>query len=278
MQDANTRAAAGDVKAEQAKQMQADIEDWGAEQDPKVREQKGILLAAKYKIKVPGQQNGVQGVWVTDPRGGTVKKIGEIPKGDVHVAQPAPQGASGGQPYFIPIQMADGFHSYNGRTGQAGPRIGDLKPGAGAQEKIAVAEGALHQLDELKGQFNPAWVGPLAGRGKNMQLTVSGERGDEGLAAMAAQVASLKNQIINLRTGAAMSEPEALRIMQEIPDMNNPPDVFLARLEMTRKNIAFLNDRRKVNSMGRQDTAPAPPAEATPKKRLKFNPATGKIE
>jgi hypothetical protein len=182
---------------------------------------------------------------------------GQIKKGSVAAKIPGDDGGDGPAPYFTLAQTAEGFRSFDNRKGDwHGGRLGDLKPGATAQEKMASAEAAVFQLGEVKRLFNPDWVGPAAGRYKSMQLAAVGERGEKGLAEMSAQVASLKNQIINLRTGAAMSEPEAQRIMQEIPDMNNPPDVFLSRLETTQKNIEFLNSRRKSYAYGTPGNAP----------------------
>jgi hypothetical protein len=40
-----------------------------------------------------------------------------------------------------------------------------------------------------------------------------------------------------------MSEPEAKRIMGQLPDMTQPEAVFKARLATTRKNLQVLKDR-----------------------------------
>lgn len=187
------------------------------------------------------------------PDGQWVPHQGDIPK-DAHWLQ-EPTGADGGStgaPYYLPIQTAQGILPFNARTGEfidEGRR--DLKPGAEAGERIARGVSSINQMNNLEEMFNPEWVGPLAGRYATTQLAIAGERGEKGLGEMAAQIASLKNAFIKDITGAQMSEPEALRIMQELPDINNPPDVFLARLRLARQNREFLLRRQIDVALGR---------------------------
>jgi hypothetical protein len=160
-------------------------------------------------------------------------------------------GGDGPSPFFTTVQMGDGVYKMNGRTGQL-ERIGDWKPSAGALDKIAAGEASLKQLDDLKQMFNPDWVGPLKGRFENMQLAIVGERGEKGLAQFQSAISTLQNQVIKDITGAQLSEPEAKRILSQLPDMKLPPDVFMARLLQTEENRAYLLWRQEARSYGRQ--------------------------
>ena len=101
----------------------------------------------------------------------------------------------------------------------------------------------IGQLDVLQNLYDPVFVGPIAGRYGSMTEVVGLIGEDE--ATFRAQVASIKNQTIKLITGAQMSEPEAIRIMKQIPDTNNPPSVFQARLKQTRANIVMMAKKRR---------------------------------
>jgi hypothetical protein len=259
--------AAKQAEAAEEKAAKARVEGMLADPDAETKYGKQVMDAIKLQVyagvkpsvslteKDPQAADTMVDTYTYDKDGKPVV-TGQIKKGSVAAKIPGAEGSDGPAPYFTPLQTGDGVLSYNNRTGKVDGRVADLKPGATAQEKMAAAETAVYQLGEVKRLFNPDWVGPAAGRYKTMQLAVAGERGEQGLAEMAAQVASLKNQIINLRTGAAMSEPEAQRIMQEIPDMNNPPDVFLSRMDVTQKNIEFLNSRRRGYAYGTPGNSP----------------------
>lgn len=164
--------------------------------------------------------------------------------------------ANGGSPYYIPAQTAQGIVPFNTRTGEFNdPNRRDLKPGEGAQKDMTNAKSVLYTIGDIEQQFTPDRVGVLKGRYNNMQLALMGEMGQEGLADMQSAIATLKDTVINLRTGAQMSEPEAKRILQEVPDTTLPPDVFVARLSRAKSYFQnWLKDRSKM-AYGRTTTA-----------------------
>ena len=144
---------------------------------------------------------------------------------------PIPPESGGGSPYFVPVQTGEGIIPFNTRTGNyVEPNRKDLRPSASAEVDLTRVQSTLYQVKEIRNLFTPERVGPLKGRYKTMQLALVGELGEEGLADFQSATATLGNTVINLRTGAQMSEPEAQRILKEIPNMNLPPDVYLARL------------------------------------------------
>jgi hypothetical protein len=53
-------------------------------------------------------------------------------------------------------------------------------------------------------------------------------------------IARVKNYSIKLITGAQMSEPEAQRIMKELPDLGQQPDVLARRMAATDANNAMM--------------------------------------
>ena len=160
--------------------------------------------------------------------------------------------AGGGNPYFIPIQTGQGIVPFNTRSGQwDDPNRRDLRPGMTAEQDLTRSQAVLGTLRNIEQEFNPAWVGPIKGRYKTMQIALVGERGEQGLAALQATTAQLANTVINLRTGAQMSEPEAQRILKEIPDFNLPPDVFMAKLGVARSYFEDWLKYRSTLAFGR---------------------------
>jgi hypothetical protein len=161
-----------------------------------------------------------------------------------------PTNSGGGKSFVIPVQTGNGVIVLDGRTGQPISRY-DLKPGDTAQENMTRAKMVLYDIGQIENSFTPDRVGPLMGRYKTMQLALVGEAGDAGLADMQSTISTLQNTVINLRTGAQMSEPEAQRIMKEIPSMNLPPDVFMARLRQAKQYFAEYLNTRSTMAYGR---------------------------
>ncbi len=170
--------------------------------------------------------------------------------------------AGGDKTYFTPVTTGNGVIPFNNITGQwDDSNRRDLKPGETAQKAMTDAESTLFRVGRISGRFNDKWVGPVMGRYNTMQLALLGEPdGAQGLATMAAELAGLQNTVINLRTGAAMSEPEAQRIMKEIPSLNLPPDTFMARLNSAKALTEDWLQKRASMAYGRRtvDTGPNP--------------------
>lgn len=120
-------------------------------------------------------------------------------------------------------------------------KIGERPPAAvsaGERKSIAELEAGLENLDNLKSLFDEAYVGPLKGRVGAVKDMFGGnpQKQSEFYAAEAA----LKNEIIKLITGAQMGEREADRIVKQIPLRTDPPKVWQAKWEQTRRNRATL--------------------------------------
>ena len=131
-------------------------------------------------------------------------------------------------------------------------------PTAAQQTQATETEAALGGLAELRTLYRPEWVGPLAGRiAKTKTLTTGGEPGQ---AEFLSQIATVKNRVIKAITGAQMSEPEARRIMEQIPDETLPPSTFEARMNATEKNYQMLLDIIRRRGTGGAPATPRSPA------------------
>ena len=77
----------------------------------------------------------------------------------------------------------------------------------------------------------------MTGRTRKAQQTAPGIDADKDFAAFDAELTTLQNSVIKSITGAQMSEPEAARIMGQIPQITDKPDVFEQKLKSTRANL-----------------------------------------
>jgi len=104
------------------------------------------------------------------------------------------------------------------------------------------ADAAAKAVTDIETLFKDEYVGPLQGRlGRVSSATgfnLTPER-----AKFSAAVAHMKNAIIKEITGAAVGVQEEGRIMGEIPDVTDPAETFRAKLEMTKRNRQYLQNR-----------------------------------
>jgi len=117
-------------------------------------------------------------------------------------------------------------------------------PSATEREALAETEGSLADLANLKSLFdNPqTGTGPVKGRIDPIAGLV-GATSDEQEAFMAA-TSAFKNAVIKQITGAQMSEPEARRIMKQVPDITDPPTRWKAKYEQTKRNLNTIQKKR----------------------------------
>jgi len=121
--------------------------------------------------------------------------------------------------------------------------INSEKP-ASAQERtdIADARASLDSLTNLQSLFDAAYVGPLAGRVGKVRDIFGGN--PQAQSEFNAATSAFKNSIIKQITGAQMSEPEAKRIMKQIPEVTDPPTVWQAKAKQSIDNIKRMESRR----------------------------------
>lgn len=97
-------------------------------------------------------------------------------------------------------------------------------------------------LDRMLGTFKTTYTGPIAAKAGKMTKYVESLTKEQQVE-FYGNVAEYKNSIIKAITGAQMSEVEAKRIVQQIPDENASPKAFMAGLK--RAYIAT-NERLKA--------------------------------
>jgi len=133
-----------------------------------------------------------------------------------------------------------GDEPYSAAAGQEGSIPATLK------ERVAGARASVGNLDRLETMMGdskkniPSLIGPGSGRLNILGQKIPGIPVNEDFASFAAETATLKNAIIKAVTGAQMSEPEAARIMQQIPDVTDKPEVWAEKARTTRQNIIDL--------------------------------------
>lgn len=122
------------------------------------------------------------------------------------------------------------------------------QPSATERENLVNDAAALQQTDEIQKMFKKEFVGPYAGRaGAAAQTTGFGLK--PGEADFRAALAIYRNKVINMLSGSAVSVGEQARMIQQIPNTEDPSQVFESKLRKTRRNIERVaRERRKVYS------------------------------
>lgn len=138
-----------------------------------------------------------------------------------------------------------------------------LKPPSAAERGDLITDAdILSQVGRIRDAYHPGFVGPVSGRvGGISQATgipVPLRRGGE--ATFRSRVAALRNQILKARSGGAVTEGEASRLLEELPIPSDPSGVFERKLdnfESTYRNIA--QTRRDVLGSTGVDLSRMPP-------------------
>lgn len=87
---------------------------------------------------------------------------------------------------------------------------------------------------EIEDSFDPSFVGAAEGRLNKLKQMVPG-LATEQRANFITALSSYRNSVIKAITGAQMSEPEATRIMRQLPDETMSETDFKAKLRLSRK-------------------------------------------
>lgn len=104
----------------------------------------------------------------------------------------------------------------------------------------------LDQLDRLEQMFNEGasdLIGPAEGRARSIGRQVPLIPSNQAFSDFAAATAAFRNAVIKAITGAQMSEPEARRIMDQIPEVSDKPIDWQAKAKQTRLNLQDLQRR-----------------------------------
>jgi hypothetical protein len=210
-------------------------------------------------------------------------------------------GRSGGgkmRPLVDPeTGLVKGF--YNERPDEAGgvqyvpaegmPNLRTTALPAGIQESMAQAEGITNQADVVGKNLaeHPEWFGPEAALGYKARAakiplkSVFLAPPTQERAQNSAAIAGLRNRAIKDITGAQMSEKEVPRLIQELPELGDYPDVVAAKLAVYQKRLEIVRAVRQGHiskQQGIEMINSAGSAASPARRRRKFNPATGRVE
>lgn len=124
--------------------------------------------------------------------------------------------------------------------------------------------GAMTNIDAIKGTPElraqiDAYLGPIGGRVSWYQKNVPGGifgQVPQSVVDMEQNIASYRNYVIKLITGAQMGEKEADRIRQEIPETTDPPDIFWRKYETSKKQVGQMEDIIRRGQAGRGNLIP----------------------
>ncbi len=154
------------------------------------------------------------------------------------------------EPELVAVPQPDGTTKYvrkvEGLTYKTPPAAGEKpKPPSAAERGELVGDiGILSQVNDIRDAYNPKFVGPVSGLvGAAATAGVPGagigRPGKE--ATFRGRLAALRNQILKLRSGGAVSDGEAQRLLEELPTERLPSEKFVERLdnfERLYRNIA----------------------------------------
>lgn len=144
------------------------------------------------------------------------------------------ESGGGGEGGFKTFQTPDGpkfmRESEGAAKGYVPTNIRETRvPNASEREQLAADVGLLNQVNRVRDAFKPEFVGLVAGRvGAVEQAIGTTQKGEAGFRG---QVSAIRNQILKMRSGGAVTDGEAARLLEELPVVNDPPSTFRAKLD-----------------------------------------------
>ena len=147
------------------------------------------------------------------------------------------------------------------------------RPPGNLAERAVVTEASQDAFVRLKQMFDAGAkedVGPGEGRARRTLQTLPGGisvmewlgADTNRFAQFEAATSAVQNEIIKAITGAQMSEPEAARIMRQIPKSTDHPTVWLANYEQSLKNMEALQRRIAQGARGGPAVPTVDPTDA----------------
>lgn len=139
-----------------------------------------------------------------------------------------------------------------GRSGGMGGMGGGKPLSAGMLERVAgglVSMDQLKRLRQLRGTGSVS-TGPVSGRLQSFLQKMPLVPADKDFASFKAESDIFKNSTIRAVTGAQMSEPEAHRIIGQIPTENDKDEVWEAKAIASERAVKGLNIRIALLQQG----------------------------
>lgn len=156
------------------------------------------------------------------------------------------------------------------------------QPTGGERLQLSGDIGILESVNNIRTTFSPKFVGPLKGRVGGVQQK-TGLGLDKGEGQFRSTVAGLRNTVLKLRSGGAVTDGEAARLLEEIPVVTDPSEVFkdkLNQFEHVYRTVASAH--RDIISGTGVDLSKIPALPSSTPGELRpthvYDPATGTIK
>ena len=122
-------------------------------------------------------------------------------------------------------------------------------PNASEREQLTADFGLLDQIGRVRQSFRPDFVGPLAGRqsGVKQRVGLPLRAGETGFRSA---LAAIRNQVLKLRSGGAVTDGEAARLLEELPTAENTPADFEAKINEFERTYRTIATARRENMSG----------------------------
>lgn len=134
-----------------------------------------------------------------------------------------------------------------------------LKPPTASERGDLIYDiGLLKQLGDVRTGLSDQFVGPGKGLvGKGLQMAGGMSKKESGFRA---SLSSIRNQILKMRSGGAVTPGEAQRLLDELPTIDDPPRAFRSKLDQFEDTARFVaNSRRETMSSTGVDLSKLPP-------------------
>ena len=118
----------------------------------------------------------------------------------------------------------------------------------GEREQLVGDIGLLTQINRVREAYQPNYVGTVKGRLKGVQQATMGIPKAE--ASFRSNLAAIRNQILKLRSGGAVTDGEAQRMLEELPTVNDESAVFESKLDSFENTFRTLAETRRFNLSG----------------------------
>lgn len=156
--------------------------------------------------------------------------------------------------YKLRVQ-AENRQSAKDRADAAKAGKPELKPpSAGERDKFTDDATALGQANDLRRLYRKEFVGPMTGQLQGVASKVGapasliGIKLRPGEADFRGALAQYRNRVINALSGAAVSESEARRMAEQIPQETDPSETFEAKLRQTEQNLRNVASTRRTTA------------------------------
>ena len=163
------------------------------------------------------------------------------------------------------VQGAGPAASVPGAAPQPTLKGGPNPPIVSTEQTVSLADfrtllGQFDKIEDLYAKGASKYVGPVQGTLGALK-GVTGIGATEGEADFRAELASIQNSLIYLKSGKQINEQEYARLQRELPDPMDPDTVFVAKMRRA-KGLAMqmlANRESEFKSRGYRGAAPSAP-------------------